>query len=430
MSPTPDPPTNGSESRSARFVFAFAALTLALSLMAPPISAAVAGAATSPAPTAGSAPRCAWPVAVGPDGVNAALDDSDAEYWVLPYKVEPDLRVVLNGRFADARYTSLTTYDSASAPFTVNGVTSELSDYQTAPSPGSVNPWQETAPPGGSYRITVQSRVAAGERNVLPLAPTSTKDGSTGYLVYRVYVPADASSPSLPTVVFEQGAQKTTLPMCSSTSRMHSPGTSTAAESGGSTAAPGFARSTSSTGSLFPNPDNAYLSESLVPPGGNDVLVVRGQAPTTPAGDSPEPWPSSAQVRYWSLCTYTDTFPLPVVMNTLPDGSVDYGCRDDLSTSLDSHGYYTFVVGTEAQRSAIESVPGVTFVPFSDSEPTTHVILIRNLLGDFPEAVQNVPADGSPATAQAVMGSFYPESAICPLSALADLSTCLANPST
>lgn len=165
------------------------------------------------------------------------------------------------------------------------------------------------------------------------------------------------------------------LSTCSSTS----PGiqitqgttSTTSAVSGRSPSTPAFARSTSSTGSLFPNPDNAYLSESVVPPSGNDVLVIRGKASTAPGGDAPEPWPSGAQVRYWSVCTYAVTFPLPVVADTLPDGSVDYGCRADLSTSLDSNGYYTFVVGTEAQRSVIKSVPGVTFVPFSESHPTT-----------------------------------------------------------
>lgn len=60
--------------------------------------------------------------------MNAALDDSDALYWVLPFTFEPDLKIVLQGAFANARYTSLTVYDSAFAPFTLNGVGSELSD--------------------------------------------------------------------------------------------------------------------------------------------------------------------------------------------------------------------------------------------------------------------------------------------------------------
>jgi hypothetical protein len=180
-----------------------------------------------------------------------------------------------------------------------------------------------------------------------------------------------------------------------------------------------FARGTGSTGSLFPNPDNGYLSAQIVPPGGDAVVVVRAMAPTTPGGDEPAPWPSSAQVRYWSLCTYLPFPPLPVVTNTLPDGAVDAGCRADTVTARDAAGYFTFVLGTEAQRAAVEAVPGVTFVPFSSRYPTsTHLVLLRNLLGAFPQSVQEVPAGTGPQEAAAVMGDYYPHAAVCPLTAL------------
>lgn len=132
-----------------------------------------------------------------------------------------------------------------------------------------MNPWQQ-GPPGSSYTLSVEADVAPGEKNVIPLAPASAVAGSKGYLVYRLYVSADASNPSLPVVTFEEDSQTVSLSTCSSTfSGMQIPQSTTSATSavpGRSPSTPVFARSTSSTGSLFPNPDNACLSESFVPP--------------------------------------------------------------------------------------------------------------------------------------------------------------------
>jgi hypothetical protein len=109
------------------------------------------------------------------------------------------------------------------------------------------------------------------------------------------------------------------------------------------------------------------------------------------------------------------------VVNRLPDDRTDTGCRSDEQTSLDASGNYTYVIGTEAQRSAIERIPGVTFLPFSTGHPhALHVILLRNMLlaPGFRQSVQNVPEGGSPEAAEAAMGSYYPKDAICSLAIL------------
>jgi hypothetical protein len=127
-------------------------------------------------------------------------------------------------------------------------------------------------------------------------------------------------------------------------------------------------------------------------------------------------------MQYWSLCDYLLTAQLPLVANQLPDGTVDYGCRHDSQVALDRRGYYTFVVGTEAQHAAIDRIPGATFLPFSTAQPTTkHWLLLRNMLVNrsFTEAVQNVPENGNSASAAAVMGPYYPRAGICPLATLA-----------
>src|SRR5690606_27474985 len=100
----------------------------------------------------------------------------------------------------------------------------------------------------------------------------------------------------------------------------------------------------------FPNADSAYVgATAIVPPAEREVVVVRGKAPRHPHGLLPSPWPAPGEldVRYWSMCTYTFTsldpdgnpvLSFPLVVNHLPDGSVDYGCRHDDITALDDDG--------------------------------------------------------------------------------------------
>ena len=71
------------------------------------------------------------------------------------------------------------------------------------------------------------------------------------------------------------------------------------------------------------------------------------------------------------MCVYLATPQTPLVANVLPGGRVDDGCRHDSQTALDRRGSYTYVVGTEAQRSVIGRIPGATFLPFSSAAPAT-----------------------------------------------------------
>jgi hypothetical protein len=100
------------------------------------------------------------------------------------------------------------------------------------------------------------------------------------------------------------------------------------------------------------------------------------------------------------------------VVNPLPDGTTDIGCRYDEQTKLSAAGEYTFVIGTELQRAAIEQIPDVTFLPFSSAQPTAlYVLLLRNMLVNsaFALPIQQVPQDANPASAAAVLGEYYPK---------------------
>ncbi|MEV4526560.1 hypothetical protein [Streptosporangium sp. NPDC049304] len=396
-------------------------------LIASPLPQAAAATAAPPV-----TPDCSWKLRVSADTVNIFFPDTAASYWVLPFTVQDRLRIKLSGEYADSRYTSFNVYKDGGGSFTFNGVGSSLPDHLIDPEPGSVNPWQQQAEPGGRYTVTVSSDAAPGQVNTLPLAPEGTAEGADGYVLLRAYLPADGdfSRVPLPSVIFERDGVSTPVPRCESTGtptrgqmesleglRMDPP-----------LAEPEpmkFARVKLDTRRVggFPNADAAYLSATVPPPADREVVVVRGKAPRASVGSHPSPWPrTDKDVRYWSMCTNL-TFPLlPVVVNNLPGGTVSYGCRSDDETTLDSTGHYTYVIGKESQRAAIERIPGVTFLPFSTTQPrAAHTVLLRNMVVDenFAEAVQNVPEDGDPASAAAVMGPYHPKVSVCSLAALA-----------
>ena len=116
----------------------------------------------------------------------------------------------MSGVFPDARYASIQVY-------TPSGVGASLPGYRIAPQPGGLNPWQQRAAPGGRFTVTIRPDPAPGQPNTLPM-PEGTTSRHTGYLVYRVYLPAGSASSGvpLPVLTVEQGGAPRTLPACRS----------------------------------------------------------------------------------------------------------------------------------------------------------------------------------------------------------------------
>jgi hypothetical protein len=406
------------------------ALTLTVALLA-----AACGTTTATRPSSSpSAQACAWPewaaVATG-NSPNSLLPDAAASYWMLPFTVQSGLQITVAGRYPDARYASLQVYSPAAALFAVNGVRSSLTDYQIAPDAGSVNPWQKPARPGGRFTVTLRTDVSTNDVNTLPLSPDGTAAGSRGYLQYRVYLPAggDFSKVVPPAVTLHQGGSTVAMAPCHGSSL--SPTKAPPASAG--TAAPATPATNAVPAPLkffrvatdqapFPNADSTYILTYVTPPAAADVVVIAGRAPRASAGDHPSPWPApDRDMRYWSMCTYVGSGALPVVVNRLVGGAVDTGCRSDEASRLDSSGNYLYVVGTEAQRGAIDGIPGATFLPFSSAQPTArHLIMLRNMLVSpgFAYSTRGVPPS-DPSAAAAVMGAYYPRAAVCSLSTLA-----------
>ncbi len=418
------------------------ALTSACSPAASPVRTAAGSPAIAPSPTAvasAAAKACAWSIAAAATAYSSndsGLVDTAAAYWLDLFQVAPGLRIVVSGTFPDARYASLQVYNGIGSPFVVNGVGSALPDYQIAPDPGSVNPWQQQAAPGGHFTVTLREDVAPGQVNTLPLAPAATSSGR-GLLEFRVYLPAggDFSKVTPPALTLEQGGRSQTLAPCAPhTSPGTAPRSTRSSRPAPTPAAPSASAKTRVVGqleffkeafaALTPNTDTAYVLAYLVPPGPGNVVVIRAKAPTHPAGDHPSPWPAANEdVRYWSMCVGLATEVLPTVMNPLPSGGIDAGYRADDQTKLNAAGEYAYVLGTEAQRAAIESVAGATFLPFSAAQPgATHIPMFRVMLVNpsFAYSPQHVTQINDPAATAAAMGPYYyyPRASICALSSL------------
>ncbi|HEY5332789.1 MAG TPA: hypothetical protein VIJ21_04520 [Solirubrobacterales bacterium] len=430
------------------------AVAIGLLLVAP-----LGGSAASP----GSAfPYCSWWVKTTPETTNVAFPDSAATYWTTPFRAEQGLEIKIEGQYPDARYMSFNAYDESGGSFEANGVSSGIADYQIAPSPGSVNPFQVEGEPGGSFTVSLSGSAKPGDVNTLPLAPEGEAGMSRapiGFLLYRVYLPTGGNGAvQLPKLTVVKEGKQVALPRCPAgsgelTASVRSNGSAADAaralgpklrvrpkqvfrallklgkavrkgESGGTKPCRGaecppplqfFRASAASTNSFFPNVNNAYVSALFRPVAGK-VVVVRGKAPTTPPGTSPVPWPQQdLQLRYFSLCNNVYLSPWPVVANPTAGGGTEYGCAADFETKLNVAGEYAYVVAKPGQRKAVEAAGG-TFIPLSTTQPHARQILIlRNMLPDesFTYAVQDAPQDAEPASTAAAMGAYYPRAYRC-----------------
>ena len=419
------------------------AVALALALSActsAQSSGSAAGGSQSAAPSGMS---CAWPTELNVQADNSTVPnsasvDSAEAVWFQPIVAAAGTRIVLSGRFPDARYASFSVYTPSGGYATSNGAGTSLPDYRIVPQPGSVNPWQQKGAPGGRFTLTIRSGLAPGQANTLPL-PAGTTSKYPGYLVYRVYLPAGGSFSDvpLPALTVEQGGAAHALAACPQhNSKLPvlegAPGTSggppsTAAATPRSAAVPpqlefyALPESKMSNEGVG-NADTAYAVAYLIRPPAPDVVVVTAKAPTFAPGSHPSPWPAPGEdVRYWSMCILAGIPKTPTVANKRPGGGTDYGCRADEATRLNAAGDYTYVIGSEAQRAAISRVPGVTFLPFATVQSTPlYVLMLRNMLvsTSFTHSTEGVTQPDDPAAAAAVMGPYYPRAAVCPLATL------------
>jgi hypothetical protein len=371
-----------------------------------------------------------------PDTANVLYPDSSAQYWTATYTAVPGTRIVIDGTFPYARYTSWNLYDPLLRPF------AKLSDYQLQPDAGSANPFAAGAArntPESERHYTLYITFSATDHpgpNTIYVDPSQHP---TGLLTLRVYEPdagRDATGGvGLPQITW-QSTSATGLPSLSSPCRNLEKPTSSeltgayAGLSGASLAAPYPGQnppdwhkfvnicqsgadllfdnvfgdqlpqtgqdpcSNFGTGGFLSNLDNAYVY-SFISRGFGPIVAFHGRAPTF-AATYPDAatMPRGVQVRYWSFCQND------------PISERYVAClRDDQVAGR--RGDYTIVVAppgdwpAAAQKRCRGVVSQIPWGPQPQG-----VVLYRQMLPDasFAQAIQNV----SYGLEAAQMGAYYP----------------------
>ncbi|AVH57829.1 MULTISPECIES: hypothetical protein [Streptomyces] len=375
--------------------------------------------------TTAAAPEttCAWPAVVRPGRLNFAFPETNATYWMTPYRLGEGDRIVVEGTYPSARFTSLTAYDFKGAPI------DSLADYEIAPRSGSKNPFAVadagTDPAQHRYQVTLRPGVAAGSGDNTIAATTKSAGSGTGWLVLRIYVPADEADPAgevpLPALSLRrQGSSPKSVPECPRADATQGPQGPVAKElkdlvkkyappgrfegCGKSTVSdPGFALPNKAAG-LFPNPYNTYLCTPLDYESGR-IAVIRGKAPTFPDTGQDQSVLTKTQLRYWSVCQWQLPYPVS-------------SCAADFQTAVDEEGRYTYVVSTKQDRPANATTDkGVTWIDWGPTNVSS-LLLMRNMLPaqDFHNAIQDVQKGDDPAK---VMGAYYPDITYCTKDAFA-----------
>jgi uncharacterized protein YmfQ (DUF2313 family) len=417
--------------------------------------------------TAGKRPRrhalatCFWegpismkrPTTRGFDGHYFNFPEKSATYWLARFHLPGGAKLVLQGRYAHARYQSINAYSSG-AP------TDALSDYQTVPNRRSVNPFiprHRRNRKRRAYRITVLDRSPPADssqraRNTLYAHPQSSSGSPFNppiELLYRVYEPdrgrdltGGTGLPSA-TLIMAGGKTMTGTAACNAVNdsdRAIPTQTTPAAEWVAATHAPGCDPNTNPaydpvrwerffnlnyaslavitdcttagrqarlsmpaqlTGGLYSNRDNAYIYAHLSRHFGPDV-VVQAKLPTTPRTYNRARRMGSGQLRYWSLCSNE---------SRVTTRAVD--CLSDRQVPLRPGRRFVIVVSQRSDRPANATARcRVGWIDWGDrgdgaGRPDYGLLIMRDMLpaASFAQAIQNVQRPGTEAQ---VMGDYYP----------------------
>lgn len=384
----------------------------------------------------GHAVVCSWPAKIDQDTLNFAFPDDSVTYWMAPFVAAPGTRLVIRGRYPDARYFSFHAYDPAQRPVAA------IADYEIEPDEGA-NPFVARGSGGEPGRYTVYVEFGpeperAARNTIYAGRMSDGRPNAGGVLIYRIYLADDPDDIQggvpLPDVTFEAagGAVQVPLGRCEplppstggqvneqikrwdypedEPGGMHAPGTYDP---------PLFKRFygvdrefrewpppnpamehiPKSKGGFLSNLHVAYLYARISREYGS-VVVVRGRAPTFPDTRAGEPPRARAQVRYWSVCQN----------NGLTQRVVE--CLADHEVVLDRDGYFTFVISDPGDRPQNATrAHGVNWLPWGGAY-YEGVIIYRHMLPahGFDGAIQRVPEGKEPAR---LLRSYMPQAVYC-----------------
>jgi hypothetical protein len=409
-------------------------------------TAAETGAASNPAAKTIPQATCFWTDQVASKfsddpALNYAFPDTGAIYWSSKLSIPVGARVILKGKYAHARYTSINSYKSSD-----NTPTDALNDVSTKPDKGSKNPFLAGAKRdtgGGKRHYTVK---------ILNEEVPATKAANTLYagvpgqaeqqLLYRVYLPDSFKQKELTGGV---GLPKAQLKLADGTVLKGNAACEALQIEAGPLAITTLPESVYDTlrgddptfpasdptewlayyntgfllgcgyngkcdgdperiGGQYSNIDNSYVSAwgSRAFSDG-PVWVLKGKLPQTQTtGKNVERMPAG-DMRYWSLC-----------QNESFVTTIGAGCLYDSQVPTDKKGNYTIVSSLGADRPANATAKcGVGFIPWpvngdGAGHPDDGFMVLRNMLpaDGFGHAVQDT---ATPGDESAVMGSYLPK---------------------
>lgn len=409
------------------------------------MAATFAAIGSVPNPASGTpiiTPKCGWYFQLGGTQINLTYPDAGARYWGSILPIPTGGHIEIKGEFPHARYFSLTTYTAQTQA--IDGIT----DSQIVPDPGSTNPFR----PGANRTATKRSytlRVVAGQAPAVGRAQntiyTTSTDGTKSApplfnagMGLRIYLPdtgtGDTGGVALPQInlVSADGTRRA-LPGCQVLNVPKHNIQQALAASGEAVplVGPGllgqnpvhWRRYTNAvsavlslgldnmltgsfydqlaaaldsilpTGGFFEAPDNKYLLATASREFGQ-VLQLRGTKPTTPRTASGERVMGSGQLRYWSMCTFSQASSL-------------YNCANDEDVPNRADNNFVVVASTAAARPAnARRACGVAWIPLGPVPQT--FLMMRNMLPSptFTHAVQNSKV----GTEKQTLGAYYPTS--------------------
>jgi len=356
-----------------------------------------------------ASPVCSWAGETDQQDVNIGAPDDDAFYWLSPLVPSSGTEVLISGYYPRSRYFSFHVYNDQGEAL------DSIYDQQIEPDPQSANPFLAKPPQGAgdSYTVTVRFEPRPADPAPNTIYAGEPSSSAVALLVYRDYVPVEASSPSggVPypqvtiadargTPLVQEGACSTTPPAFGSAlwqafaEGSYPDGLPNDPPSSAS-APPQWSRA---FGSRLGNQQNAYL-ETVVSHAYGQIVVIHTRAPTFPNTSAGQPPYKAAQLRYWSFCSYD------------AEGEALVGCVADYHAVIRAHEI-TYVISDPEHRPAnATAANGVTWLPWGAQSAAQ--IVYRNLLPEasFPYAAERIttPTQSVPET----MGPYYPTAVYC-----------------
>lgn len=270
---------------------------------------------TPPAPDRG----CFWSIALNTTSYNEAFPNGTlTNYWYNKLTLPAGARIVLKGRYPQARYMSLNSYFSSPTDPAQRGIASDaVYDAQIAPDPGSTNPFLPGARRTPSARGRAWTLTVSGEQppaSPADRAPNTLYAGTRPWgapqpveLLYRIYVQdkhtdlAGNGGLPQPTLILADGTQRTGQALC------HEVGIDT----------------TPPTASKIPL--NQYLALTNLPP--NPGAGLAGSTPQSPATD-PARWYRPVNACMFQYPFFQSAgYPIPACPQT--PGLTQYPTKDN-----------------------------------------------------------------------------------------------------